>query len=147
MSDEIAINSELALAEHIRDLRAQWHKEKFLYVTVRKGKQRTLTQSRALHLFCTMLADTLNAAGLDMKKTLKPDAEIPWDGAAVKERLWKPIQEAVIGKLSTTEADRIEYSKVFDVLAHHLATKLGVTCPEWPTKQTNDAASPQRKRA
>jgi hypothetical protein len=141
VSDETRIDSELALAEHIRDIRKRWYEERHLIVSVRTGKQRTLTQNRALHLFCTMLADTLNAAGLDMKKTLKPDAEIPWDCASVKERLWKPIQEAVIGKLSTTEADRIEYSKVHEILAHHLATKLGVQAPEWPRKDNTTKAA------
>jgi hypothetical protein len=141
MTDETRIDSELALAEHIRDIRKRWYEERHLIVSVRSGKQRTLTQNRALHLFCTMLADALNAAGLDMKKTLKPDAEIPWDCASVKERLWKPIQEAVIGKLSTTEADRTEYSKVHEILAHHLATKLGVQAPEWPRKDNNSKAA------
>jgi hypothetical protein len=141
MSDDRIINSELALAEYIRELRQNFYQHHYLYVSHRHGKQRTLTQNRALHLFCTMLADTLNAAGLDMKKTLKPDAEIPWDCASVKERLWKPIQEAVIGKLSTTEADRIEYSKVHEILAHHLVTKLGVQAPEWPRKDNNSKAA------
>jgi len=134
-SDEIRIDSELGLAEHIRELRKAWYDSKYLIVKVRTGKQRTITQNKALHLFCEMLADTLNAHGLDMKKTLKPDAEIPWTMISVKESLWKPIQEAVIGKDSTTQADRIEYSQVHDVLAHHMATKLGVTIPEWPRKR------------
>jgi hypothetical protein len=137
MSDEIAINSELALAEHIRDLRAQWHKEKFLLVTARKGRQRTLTQNRALHLFLGMLADDLNAAGLDMRKVLKQEVDIPWTTESAKAYLWRPIQEAVIRKESTADADRVEYSAVYEVLARHLATKLGVTCPEWPRKQDN----------
>ncbi len=148
MSDEIKIDSELALAEHIRDLRKRWYESKYLIVTVREGRQRTLTQNRALHLWLGMLADTLNAAGLDMRKVLRQDIDLPWNTDNAKEHLWRPIQEAVISKSSTVDADRIEYSKVFEVLTHHLSTKLGIECPDWPRKQDNDnAMSPQKRRS
>ena len=49
-------------------------------------KQRTAKQNRALHLYFTHLADELNSAGLDMRKTLKPGVEIPWDGKSIKEK-------------------------------------------------------------
>jgi len=138
VSDEIRIDSEIALAEFIRDLRKEWHESHYLIVKMRKGKQRTLTQNSALHLWFQMLADELNAHGLDQRKVLKPGVEIPWDEASVKKNLWKPVQEAVIGKQSTAEADRNEYTAVYEVLAHHLATKLGITAPEWPKKTEDD---------
>jgi hypothetical protein len=138
VTDEIRIDSEIALAEFIRDLRKEWHESKYLLVKVRTGRQRTLTQNKALHLFLGMLADELNARNLDMRRVLRHDVEIPWTTDSAKEHLWKPIQEAVIGKESTTEADRIEYTKVYEVLAHHMATKLGVTVPEWPKKKQGE---------
>lgn len=134
-TDEIRIDSEIALAEHIREIRKQWNESKYLIVKVRTGKQRTLTQNRALHMFLGWLAEELNSAGLDMRRVLKQEVDIPWTTESCKEFLWRPIQEAVIGKESTTEADRVEYSAVHEVLAHHLSTKLGVTCPEWPKKK------------
>lgn len=54
-------------------------------------KQRTYLQNRSLHLFFTELANALNEAGLDMRKTLNPDVEIPWNSQSVKEHLWRPI--------------------------------------------------------
>lgn len=134
MRDEIKIDSEIALAEHIADLRKQWLESKYLLVTVRTGKQRTLTQNKALHLFCQMLADTLNAHGLDMRRTLKQDIDIPWTGYSAKEHLWRPVQEAVIGKESTVDADRQEYSQVYEVIARHMSQKHGIAVPEWPRK-------------
>lgn len=134
-SDEIRIDSEIALAEHIRDLRKAFYESKYLIVKVRTGKQRTLTQNSALHLFCQMLSDQLNASGLDMRKVMKPEAEIPWDGNSVKERLWKPLQEAILGKLSTTEADRVEYTLVHEVLGRHLAKTQGINIPDWPKRK------------
>ena len=136
--NEIRIDSEIALAEHIRDLRKQFYESHYLITTVRKGKQRTLTQNNSLHLFCEMLADQLNASGLDMRKVMKPEVEIPWTMGSVKENLWKPLQEAIIGKASTTEADRVEYSTVHEVLGRHLAKTQGIAIPEWPRR--NQAA-------
>jgi hypothetical protein len=138
VTDEIKIDSELALAEFIRDIRKQWLDSKYLIVNVRKGTQRTLTQNRALHLWLGMLADELNAQGLDMRKVLKQGVEIPWTTESAKEYLWRPIQEALLNKESTVDADRTEYTKVLDVLVRHLADKLNVVAPDWPRKK--DAA-------
>lgn len=132
--DEIRIDSELALAEHIRDLRKWWHENKYLLVRVRTGKQRTLTQNRALHLFLGMLADELNAGGFDMRRVLKQDVDIPWTTETCKEFLWKPLQEAMLNKSSTTEADRTEYTQVHETLSRHLGQKLGIQVPEWPKR-------------
>lgn len=98
------------------------------------SKQRTLTQNRAMHKFCQMLADTLNGAGYDQMKVLQHDADIPWSQVTVKELLWKPVQKAMLNKESTTEANRKDYSEVHKVLCRHLASKLGITCPSWPSR-------------
>ena len=135
---ETIINSDLALETHIRDLRKAYYDNRYLIITMRKGRQRTLTQNAALHMFCQMLADQLNASGLDMRKVMKPEAEIPWSMESVKQNLWKPLQEAIIGKASTTEADRVEYSHVYEVLGRHLAKTQGINIPDWPRKK--DAA-------
>ena len=100
----------------------------------RPSKQRTLTQNRALHKFCDMLAKVLNDAGYDQMKVLRHDASIPWSMPTVKENLWKPLQQAMLNKESTTEADRKDYSEVHRVLCRHLAQKLGITCPSWPSR-------------
>ena len=72
------------------------------------SKQRTLNQNSALHLFYDLLAECLNDAGFDMKKTLKPEVDIPWTGDLVKTHLWKPIQLSLLGKKSTTELTKEE---------------------------------------
>lgn len=133
--DEIRIDSELALAEHIRELRKCWLENRYLLIRVRTGKQRTLTQNRALHLFLGMLADELNAAGYDMRKVLKQEVDIPWTTESCKEFLWRPLQAALINKESTTEADRNEYTQVHELLSRHLGQKLGIQVPEWPKRR------------
>lgn len=89
--------------------------------------RRTDQQNKALHKYCSMLADALNDAGLDMRKTLKPEIEIPWSGESVKEQLWRPIMVAMLEKTSTTELTRSEVSAVYDVLDRHLSSKLGIS--------------------
>ena len=88
--------------------------------------QRTLQQNRSLHLYFTMLAEELNAAGYDMKRTLKPGVDIPWTSDLVKQYLWKGIQEAMLGKESTTELTSAEIDKVYETLDRHLAETTGV---------------------
>lgn len=72
------------------------------------------------------LAQELNEAGFDMKKTLKPEIDISWNDYMVKEYLWRPLQKAILGKKSTTELTTKEIDKVFDVLTRHLGQKLGI---------------------
>ena len=128
-------NSEVTLAEAHHELDRLWQKHKYVEVTFRTGRQRTLTQNAALHLFCEWLSEVLNDAGYDMRRTLRQDVEIPWSGHTVKEHLWKPVQKALLDKGSTTEADRVEYSEVYDVIARHMADKFGIQVPEWPRRK------------
>lgn len=104
-----------------------------VHVTIEPEATRTVTQNSALHLYLTMLADALNAAGLDMAEVLKKDAEIPWTPLTVKERLWRPIQQAMLEKASTTRLSRKQVSEVYDVLNRHTSAKLGVSIL-WPDK-------------
>ena len=95
---------------------------------------RTPAQNNALHKWLAMVAETLNAAGLDMKKVLRPEVSIPWSKASAKEFLWRPIQKVYTGKESSTEPSTKEYPVVAETIARHLGEKHGVTLPEWPTR-------------
>ena len=90
---------------------------------------RTSQQNRAMHKYFTLLADALGAAGLDMKKTLKPEIDIPWTEYAVKDHLWRPIQRAMLDKESTTELEPSEVSQVYEVLSRHLGQRFGIHVP------------------
>lgn len=100
---------------------------------------RTLRQNSALHLWLGMVAKALNDAGADMKRTLRHDAEIPWTPEAVKEHLWRPVQEAMVGVESTADAERKDYAQVEETLARNIAQRVGVTLPPWPKKDGADA--------
>lgn len=102
-------------------------------------KPRTGQQNRALHLFYRILAETLNDAGLDQRKVLKPSVSIPWTPKAVKENLWRPIQKALLGKESTTELSKLEdIDKVHELLMKHLGEKFGVEYIPFPSEEVTE---------
>lgn len=91
--------------------------------------QRTKQQNKALHVLFSLLAEELNNNGLDMRKTLKPEVEIPWSKMAVKEYLWRPIQQAQFAKKSTTELTTKEIDEVFDTINRHIGERFGIHIP------------------
>lgn len=97
-----------------------------------EDKKRTLTQNKALHKYFSLLAEALNDAGLDMKKVLKEETEIPWNSYNVKEHLWRPIQVIVDNVDSTTELTTSSVSEVYDVLSRHISSKFGINV-EFPS--------------
>lgn len=101
----------------------------------KKETPRTISQNRALHLWFQLVAETLNEAGLDMRKVLKPQIDIPWTKQSVKEYLWRPIQKAMLLKDSTTELTTKDLDKVVEVLNRHLGQKLEIETPPFPSIQ------------
>lgn len=101
---------------------------------------RTAKQNSSLHKYCEKLAEALNEAGLDMRKVLKPEIDIPWTKYSVKDQLWRPIQQAMFGKASTTKPTTKEYQEIYKVLDHHMAAKHGVSV-DWPCKESQMAES------
>lgn len=101
----------------------------------KKEKQRTDQQNKSLHLYFTQLAETLNDAGLDMRKVLRPSIDIPWSGETIKEYLWKPIMEFQLQKSSTTELTTKEIDEIYDTINRHLSEKFGITV-EWPSNES-----------
>lgn len=94
-----------------------------------EDKKRTLRQNRALHKYFSLLAEELNAAGYDFRKTLRQDIDVPWSGEMVKEYLWRPVQLAQLKKESTTDMTTKDIDKVFDTLNRHLGTRFGIHVP------------------
>ena len=97
-------------------------------------KQRTGQQNRGMWKFMTMLAESLNDAGLDMRKVLKPAYSIPWTKENIHNHLWIPIQKAMYSTESTTLLHKIEQvSKVHEVLMRELGEKHGIDYIPFPS--------------
>jgi len=99
--------------------------------------KRTLQQNKAIHKLFELLSDELNTKGLDMKLVLKPSYQIWWTPEAVKEHLWKPLQEAMYAKKSTTELNTAQVSKVYEQLGKILGEKFGAEV-EFPSYQETE---------
>lgn len=108
-------------------------------------EQRTSKQNAALHVYFNLLAEALNDAGYDMRRTLKQDIDISWTPDNIKNYLWRPIQEAKVNKHSTTELTTKEIDSVFDELNRHLGTKLGVHVPFPTIEELNERRNSVRK--
>lgn len=105
-------------------------------VTITGENTRTNPQNAAMHKFFTLLADALNDAGLDQRDVMakmKEGLEIPWSRDTVKENLWKPIQNAMLGKDSTTKLTTKEVTDIYEILNRFTASRLGVSIP-FPNK-------------
>ena len=134
MSQDWTANSDESFKNFTAHAEALYKEHRYVTFKWSTGRQRSALQNKALHKYCEMLAEALNDRGLDMTVVLSHHPEISWTKEAVKEKLWRPVQEAMLNKKSTTKADRNEYSKVYDQLNKHLIDRHGVSVP-WPEKR------------
>lgn len=127
------VNSDHSLEMFIKGVKEMYEQDRYVTFKWRKGKTRTSAQNNALHVYCRLLSEKLNESSLDMKKTLKHDAEIPWTTDLVKEYLWKPIQKAVTGEKSSADVSAADYDEIHKHLSKLLSEKFNVYVP-FPSK-------------
>lgn len=84
-------------------------------------KQRTDAQNKALHVYFEHVAKALNDAGFGLKTIIVP-IDTPFTKELVKQIIWRPIQEAVLNKTSTTELkSQKDIDAVYEVMNRWLA--------------------------
>jgi hypothetical protein len=104
-------------------------------VTIDFEKKYSAKQRGALHVWCQMIADTLNECGqyrVRVSPISKQGIEIPWSMQAVKEDIYKPVLMASSGKKSTEDQTSKTPSKVALIICKHFADA-GIICPPWPS--------------
>jgi len=134
VTDERQLNLFIA---HAKNLFAEHGQVSFKWHV---GDQRTRRQNNAMWLWLQQLADALNEAGWDMKKTLKPHIEIPWDQKMAKRFLWNPIQEIITEQESSKNIKKQDVDKIQETIARHLAETTGISVP-FPTRGTDGASA------
>lgn len=92
---------------------------------------RTQEQNAALHLYFRWLAEALRDQDFDFRDLT---VEIQASENLVKEYIWRPIQEAMTGKVSTTELEISEVSEIYDTLHRAMVDKLNINVP-FPNKE------------
>lgn len=127
------VSDEETLELFIAHVRALYAQHRYTNYKWSHGDKRTRAQNNAMWLWLQLIAEALNDAGYDMRKTLKPHVEIPWNKERAKEHLWNPIQLAMVEKESSTLLTKEEFTEIQAVIGRHLAESTGVAIP-FPTK-------------
>jgi len=96
-----------------------------------KKKTRTNKQNNSIHKYLSMVSEELQEQGHTMQDVVKSirRAEIVPTMNALKEVVWKPIQEITYGKKSTTELETKEVDKIYQVMSMWLAKEFGISLP------------------
>lgn len=105
-------------------------------------QQRTTLQNKSLHLWATLMADSMNDAGFDQRiviEQFKDGFELPWTMYAVKD-LFRTVARAMYGAESTADLTTTELQRVYEVVDARLSEITGIH-HEWPSleSQSNDA--------
>lgn len=95
----------------------------------------TRQQQKAIHLWFRQVAEELNREGKVMSVILKKFVlDCPATDYLIKEMLWRPLQEAILGKHSTTELlKKQEIDQVYDALNKFFAEELQISLPPFPS--------------
>jgi len=128
--DQIDQMSEKDVREQLRSLVSLVHE-------MEKEKKRTGLQNNSLHLWLSQVATILNDAGIDMVlllDKLNGKAEIPCTTISLKKRFWKPIQEHMTGKESTTDISTKEPDLIYKTACKVLSENFGIVPPPWPSR-------------
>ena len=103
--------------------------------TIKEKKEtRTQRQNKSLHLWFSLLAETLNDAGFYIKSVINDSLQIPWTETHIKELLWRPVQKEMLGKDSTTKLTTKEIDLVYDVINKSLGERCSVFVP-FPSRE------------
>ncbi len=114
--------------------------KKLIVQIKRETGVRSDRQNNSLHLWLDLLARELNDAGYTVQKFLKQAIELNWTGSLCKELIWRPVQEAILGKRSTTQLAKVQdIDEVFDHLNRHLGERFQIHV-EWPHEINKDNA-------
>jgi hypothetical protein len=103
--------------------------------------QRTINQNNALHKYLELVAEALDREGHTMQDVVKAirRAEIRPTKEALKEVVWKPLQEIILSKKSTTELTKHEIDPVYEAMNKWLGQEFHIHIP-FPNRELPDLA-------
>lgn len=97
----------------------------------KQSDKRTKAQNRSLHDWCNSVAIALNDAGYDVRTFFKEGVSIPFTRQIVVDDIWRPVQMALTGHVSTKDPTPKQYIEIYEVLNRALSEK-GIHVP-WKT--------------
>lgn len=124
MPEGYTINSDSRLKAFKAMLDGLYEAKPYVRVEYYTHKPRTPRQNDALHAFLGSIASRCNDAGYWLKITspvLKGEVEIQWTKENVKERMWRPVQDALYPEAkSSKNLSTVELSAVAERLSGYL---------------------------
>ena len=137
MTEYHTVNSSHSLEAFIEDARARFERDKYTQYAIHpREKVRTIQQNKSIYLFCAMIAEALNDAGMELhitSKALGSEIEVPWSKDSIKQHIWDKVQLVQTEKKHSSELSTKEVSQVAMVIERHLAT-MGINV-EFPRKK------------
>jgi hypothetical protein len=83
-----------------------------------------------LHKYFELLSESLNGGGFTVQLVLAQKMDLDWSPNSVKELLWRPAQQAILNKRSTTRLSKLEeIDTVYEHLNRHLSEKFWLHVP------------------
>jgi hypothetical protein len=129
------VNSETTLGFCQKKLAELFNEKKWFQIQFNFDKQRSDKQNSALHVYCRLLAQALNEAGYSYIVEINGKrSKIDWSMYSVKSYMWKPIQQAIANKDSSTKCSTKDYPEIYENLNRLTAERFGVSVA-WPTKE------------
>ena len=143
MTEYHTVNSSHSLDAFIEDARARFERDQYTqYAIHKREKVRSIQQNRSIYLFCAMISQALNDAGMELhitSKALGGEIEAPWTKESVKRHIWDKVQLVQTEKEHSRELSTKEVGLVAMVIERHLAT-MGINV-EFPHKKSSAPAS------
>lgn len=86
-------------------------------------KKRSSQENRALHVFFQNISYELNRLGMEFtyRGVKGMDIQTTYTPEIVKEFIWKPLQNALLSKSSTTELTHSDIQMIFDILGKYFS--------------------------
>ena len=107
-----------------------------IYELKKFSQSRSLSQNSALHKFCQLLAEELEEKHIDKRVFFKEPFFLSWSTMGVKDDIWRPTQQSLFSKESTTELSRSgEIDLIWDNINRAIIEKCdgNVDVPPWPS--------------
>jgi len=103
------------------------------------GTKRTSAQNRAIHKYLELVAEALDREGHSLQNVTAAikRAEIRPTTNALKEVIWRPLQQIMLGKDSSTELTTAEVDKVYEAMNAFLGREFHIHVP-FPTNEPPD---------
>ena len=112
-------------------------------IDIKDADMRTVTQNRAIHLWCNMLANAMNNQNMVIQDVIRLNTK--WDMLKVKEMIFKPVVKSLYTKDSTTKLNKDEFELIIDTIIIALSYKGVENIPDFPSRESLEFTDKKEK--